>query len=297
MIIHQLIMLFGFILVGYVANKTKILDDISNQKISKFLINITIPATIINSSIGQASENNSNVLIVFLVAVCFYILIPIMSRFISKLLKQEPTFELMLTYSNLGFMGIPIVEAIYGKDIVFYVTIFMMIFNISIFSMGILTLSKNKTEKNFSMKQFLNPGIISAIIAIIIYGFKIQIQNDISNIIANVGSITTPLAMIIIGSTLGEIQLQTAFSDMKMYIFVGLKLIGYPILIYVILRMLRMDEQIIGVVVILTSLPTAGNVSMVCSEDGGDMNMVTKGICISTLFSVITIPLWINFIS
>lgn len=297
MIIHQLIMLFGFILVGYVANKTKILDDISNQKISKFLINITIPATIINSSIGQASENNSNVLIVFLVAVCFYILIPIMSRFISKLLKQEPTFELMLTYSNLGFMGIPIVEAIYGKDIVFYVTIFMMIFNISIFSMGILTLSKNKTEKNFSMKQFLNPGIISAIIAIIIYGFKIQIQNDISNIIANVGSITTPLAMIIIGSTLGEIQLQTAFSDMKMYIFVGLKLIGYPILIYVILRMLRMDEQIIGVVVILTSLPTAGNVSMVCSEYGGDMNMVTKGICISTLFSVITIPLWINFIS
>ena len=290
-------MLFGFILVGYVANKTKILDDISNQKISKFLINITIPATIINSSIGQASENNSNVLIVFLVAVCFYILIPIMSRFISKLLKQEPTFELMLTYSNLGFMGIPIVEAIYGKDIVFYVTIFMMIFNISIFSMGILTLSKNKTEKNFSMKQFLNPGIISAIIAIIIYGFKIQIQNDISNIIANVGSITTPLAMIIIGSTLGEIQLQTAFSDMKMYIFVGLKLIGYPILIYVILRMLRMDEQIIGVVVILTSLPTAGNVSMVCSEYGGDMNMVTKGICISTLFSVITIPLWINFIS
>ena len=173
----------------------------------------------------------------------------------------------------------------------------MMIFNISIFSMGILTLSKNKTEKNFSMKQFLNPGIISAIIAIIIYGFKIQIQNDISNIIANVGSITTPLAMIIIGSTLGEIQLQTAFSDMKMYIFVGLKLIGYPILIYVILRMLRMDEQIIGVVVILTSLPTAGNVSMVCSEYGGDMNMVTKGICISTLFSVITIPLWINFIS
>ena len=297
MIIHQLIMLFGFILVGYVANKTKILDDISNQKISKFLINITIPATIINSSIGQASENNSNVLIVFLVAVCFYILIPIMSRFISKLLKQEPTFELMLTYSNLGFMGIPIVEAIYGKDIVFYVTIFMMIFNISIFSMGILTLSKNKTEKNFSMKQFLNPGIISAIIAIIIYGFKIQIQNDISNIIANVGSITTPLAMIIIGSTLGEIQLQTAFSDMKMYIFVGLKLIGYPILIYVILRMLRMDEQIIGVVVILTSLPTAGNVSMVCSEYGGDMNMVTKGICISTLFSVITIPLWINFLS
>ena len=297
MIIHQLIMLFGFILVGYVANKTKILDDISNQKISKFLINITIPATIINSSIGQASENNSNVLIVFLVAVCFYILIPIMSRFISKLLKQEPTFELMLTYSNLGFMGIPIVEAIYGKDIVFYVTIFMMIFNISIFSMGILTLSKNKTEKNFSMKQFLNPGIISAIIAIIIYGFKIQIQNDISNIIANVGSITTPLAMIIIGSTLGEIQLQTAFSDMKMYIFVGLKLIGYPILIYVILRMLRMDEQIIGVVVILTSLPTAGNVSMVCSEYGGDMNMVTKGICISTLFSVITIPLCINFIS
>lgn len=297
MITHQLILLFGLIIVGYIANKLKILDTSANQKISKFLINITIPATIIHSSIDQKNGNGDKIAIVFLVAISFYILIPILSKTISRLLKQEPTFELMLTYSNLGFMGIPIIEAIYGKDYVFYVTVFMMIFNISIFSMGILTLSRNQVGKKVSFRYFLNPGIISAMIAILIYLFRLHIQTDISNIISNIGSITTPLAMIVIGSTLGEIQIKTVFADVKLYLFALLKLIVYPVIVYIIVRFFISNQELIGIAVLLTALPTAGNLSMLSSEYGGNMVMVSKGICMSTLLSVITIPLWIHFLT
>lgn len=295
MIVNQLILLFGLIILGYVLNKLKILDSISNEKISKLLVNVAIPATIIHSASGKESNDSDKVLIFFVIAIVYYLVVPFISKLIAKLLKKEATFELMLTYSNLGFMGIPIIQSIYGDSAVFYVTIFMMIFNVSIFSQGIYTL-KGKDNNGIDFKSMLNPGIISAILALIIFIFKLPIQKNIDTIITSVGSITTPLAMIVIGSSLGTVSLKEVFLDKSMYILTLLKLFVYPLIVYLVLNLIISDPIVIGICVILTSLPTAGNVSMVCSEYGGNLGLVSKGICISTLFSIVSLPLWLAII-
>ncbi len=294
MIIHQLILLFGLIILGYLLNKTKIMDATSNERMSKFLVNAAIPATIIHSAISQKSGSDGNVLLVFAIAIGFYLIVPLLSRLVAKTLKQNRTYELMLTYSNLGFMGIPIISSIYGEEYVFYVTIFMMIFNISIFSHGVYILSKESGEKgrSFDFKTIINPGVICAVIAVILYAFHISIPKDVDNLLSSVGTITTPLAMIVIGSSLAEIPLKKVFSDKSLYVLAAIKLLIYPAIVYVILRLIIDSPIIIGISVILTSLPTAGNVSMVCSEYGGDLEKVSKGICISTLLSVLSILLW-----
>lgn len=299
MIAHQLILLFGLVFVGYAINKLKILDSVSNAKISKFLVNAAIPATIIHSAVSQKAESNSNVLCIIIIAALFYLITPFLSRAVSKLLKQGATFELILTYSNLGFMGIPLVSSIYGEAYVFYVTIFMMVFNVSIFSHGIYLLStdSNGNHKILNWKNLLNPGIISALIGMVLFFFHIPIQSDLDHLMATIGTVTTPLAMIVIGSTLAEIPFKYVFSDTSMYIFTIFKLLIYPALVYFILKLFIQDPIVIGISVILSSLPAAGNVSMLCSEYGGDLEMAAKGICISTLFSTLSIPLWIQILT
>lgn len=299
MIAHQLILLFGLIFAGYVINKMKILDSVSNAKISKFLVNAAIPATIMHSAVSQKVESNSKIIYIIAIAALFYLIVPFLSHAVSKFLNQGATFDLILTYSNLGFMGIPIVSSIYGEDYVFYVTIFMMIFNVSIFSQGIYILSKdgNQNHQMLNWKHLLNPGVISALFGMILFFLQIPIQSDLDNLLASIGTVTTPMAMIVIGSTLAEIPFKNVFSDISMYIFTFFKLLVYPALVYFVLRLCIQDSVIIGISVILSSLPAAGNVSMLCSEYGGDLEMAARGICISTLFSVFSVPLWIQILT
>lgn len=295
-IIIQMIKLFGLILIGYTLNKLKILDEVSNKKFSTFLVNVTIPALIISSSIGQGLSDKEDIITVVSLGIGMFILLPMISTVIVKILNIDKTYKLMLNYSNLGFMGIPIISSIYGDDKVFYVCLIMMTFNISIFSHGIYIIQSDSKGK-FDIKSMLNPGIISAVIAIIIYIFSLHVNSCISDLLGQVGGITTPLAMIVIGSTLAEVNIFSIFNDRMMYVFTMLKMIIYPLIIYLILIMIIDNSMIIGLMTILCGLPTAGNVSMVCSEYDGNIELASKGICITTAFSLITLPLLIMLVN
>ncbi|WEG12459.1 AEC family transporter [Pullulanibacillus sp. KACC 23026] len=288
-ILSQLVLLFGLMAIGFICKKGKVLDGNSDKNISKFLVNVTIPATIISSSIGQSIENRMQVMVVLLLAAAVFIITPLFSHFFVHRLKLDNTYKLMLNYSNLGFMGIPIVSSIYGNKAVFDVSIFMMVFNISLFSYGVSVLQEHKQSWDF--KKMINPGILSAFCAIGIFMFDLPIASPIANLISSVGSITTPLAMIIIGSTIGTVNLKDVFQDKTIYLYTLLKLVVYPAVLWVILHFFIHNSMILGITVILSSLPTAGNVSMLCLEYNGNIQLVTKGTFMTTLCSIFTIPI------
>ena len=292
---YQMGILFSLCALGFAANKLNIMDEASNNHFSKLIVNITIPALIISASLNSMEAGIVQVLNVLGVAALMFIVTSILSRYLVKWLRMERTVELMLNYSNMGFMGMPIVTGIYGETGVFYVSLFMMIFNISLFTHGIRIFNSNKNSQ-LSLKHSLNAGSISAFIAIILFFLKIPIPGMISDLLKMVGSITTPLAMIIIGSTLAQIRLKEYYDIKKLSIFVLLKMVLYPVLVYVILTMIIRDPMIVNIATILWALPSAGNVSMVCSEYEGNTELVTKGIFLTTIASVITLPCLINLL-
>ncbi|WP_026889948.1 AEC family transporter [Lacrimispora aerotolerans] len=292
---YQMGILFSLSALGFAANKLNIMDEASNNHFSKLIVNITIPALIISSSLNSMEAGIVQVLNVLGVAALMFIVTSILSRYLVKWLRMERTVELMLNYSNLGFMGMPIVTGIYGETGVFYVSLFMMIFNISLFTHGIRIFNSNKNSQ-LSLKQSLNAGSISAFIAMILFFLKIPIPGMISDLLQMVGSITPPLAMIIIGSTLAQIRLKEFYDIRKLSIFVLLKMVLYPVLVYAILTMIIRDPMIVNIATILWALPSAGNVSMVCTEYEGNTELVTKGIFLTTIASVITLPCLINFL-
>lgn len=290
MILTQILILFGLMTIGFIANKRKILDESSDRSFSKLIINIAIPATIISSSIGQNMEDKIKAISVFTTAAAVFIITPFISSFLVKKLRMDKTYKIMLVYSNLGFMGIPIISTIYDESAVFYVSIYMMLFNISLFSYGISLVKKRDTRRVGILKNLINPGIVSAILALGIFMLDIPVPLPIVKLLEAIGSITTPLALIVIGSTLAAVNIRDVIKDKTLYLFTFLKIILIPAALWFILQFFIQDPMILGIAVILSSLPTAGNVSMLCLEYNGDAELVTKGIFMTTLCSLVTIP-------
>ena len=286
----QLSLLFSYILLGFVANKFKLLDAVSDKYFSGFLLKITLPAAIIASSIGQTTENRLEAFHVLAIASIIFISLPFLGMLFQKLTQSDDTYKLMLTYPNLGFMGFPIMAAMYGQLGLFYASLFMIVFNLSVFSYGVSVIRK---VRSIQPGKLMNPGIIAAVAAVFIFTFNIQVPDFIHQFLTQVGGITSPLAMVTLGSTLAQVSFRQLFSDRLLYIFAVCKLIIWPALVWGILHYFVHNPMVLGLSVILVSLPVAGNVSMLSITYDGNKDLAVKGTCLSTLFPFVTLPVYI----
>lgn len=290
-ILNQMASLFLLMLTGYLGNRFHIIDGDFEKKVSRFIVNISLPATVLNSISGMDSSQNIPILPVFAAAVSVFLVSHVVCHIIQKIIRWDSTYELMLNYSNLGFMGIPIISTLFGEQYVLYVSIFMMTFNLSFFSYGVYLLSAGQSGSRFELKPLMTPGILSAFLAIGIYLLGIPLPVQLTGLFNSVGSTTTPLAMIVIGSTLAAVNFSSVFRDKTLYLFSFFKLLVMPVIIFLVLRLYIKERILLEIATILTGCPVAGNVSMLCMEYHRDGTLVSKGICISTLFSLFTIPL------
>ncbi len=317
-VFNQMISLFLLMLTGYLANRFGVIDKTFESKVSRFIVNISLPATILNAVTGSDMPHDQEMLPIFIAAVSIFLVAHVVCHFIQKIIRWNPTYELMLNYSNLGFMGIPIISTLYGGEYVLHVSIFMMTFNLSLFSYGVYLLSREASENRsipaaaasgkvlsqspdsasesgqktsgFSVKKLLSPGILSAFLAIGIYLLNIRLPQHAVSLFSTVGATTTPLAMIVIGSTLAGVKFSTVFTDKELYLFSFLKLLVLPLITFFVLRFFIKDRTLLEISTILSGCPIAGNVSMLCMEYNRDVTLVSKGICISTLLSMVSIP-------
>ena len=235
-VFNQMVSLFLLMLTGYLANRSGVIDKTFESKVSRFIVNISLPATILNAVTGSDMAHDQEMLPIFVAAVSIFLVAHVICHFIQKTIRWNPTYELMLNYSNLGFMGIPIISTIYGGEYVLHVSIFMMTFNLSLFSYGVYLLSKDDAKKTaaaavsevqaaapensgsqkstgFNVKKLLSPGILSAFLAIGIYLLDIRLPQHAVSLFSTIGVTTTPLAMIVIGSTLAGVKFSTVFTD------------------------------------------------------------------------------------
>lgn len=296
-VINQMILLFGLMAVGYVCYRTKVLDEVANARLSGFLLKAAVPATILNSAIAQSDLERSVVLSTMAVAIGVFIVTPAMSLLVAKVFHLEPTFQLMLNYSNLAFMGFPIIGGVFGANCIFYGAVFLMVFNLHIFSFGVMTLQKDGNDLNSMLKKLCTPGIISAVIAFFIVMLHIHVPAQITTIIGGLGGVTTPMAMIVIGSQLGPVNFLEVLRRKELYLMSVLKLVVYPLVVFALLSLILGPGHLLTKIsTILVGLPVAGNVTMLCSEYDGNTSLSAQGTCMSTLLSMLTIPLMLSLL-
>ncbi len=221
-------------------------------------------------------------------AVTYIIAWPI-PRLLKSPREDDGIFRFLLAFGNIAFMGYPVIQSIYGDGALFYVTLLNIPFNLLLFSLGII-LTSGKREK-LNLKLFLTPTLFASLVSVLIFAFNIAMPKIIVDASALVGHMTTPGAMLVIGSTLAGIPVRDVFSEKRIYPVVFVKLIIIPVVTWLILRLFITDAQMLGILTIEAAMPTATAAAMLSLQYGGNDKLASKGVFLTTLFSAITIPL------
>lgn len=197
----------------------------------------------------------------------------------------------MMMYPNVGFMGFPLMQAIFGNESILSTAIVNMAFNLSLFSLGTMVMNyENNQHFTFDFKSLLSPGILASLLAIMIYIFHLQFPSTIIESLTLIGNMTTPLAMMIIGTTLATYSLKDIFYDSKVYVFSGFINLLIPILFYPIIDYLLIDPMIKGITLIILAMPVANGAVLFAKTYQQDEFLAAKTVFISTLLGIVTIP-------
>ena len=296
-IVNQLITLFIVIALGYFLRKVKLMPVEFNRQLTKLLLNVTMPALMVSAVLSMEERPSvKNVSLSFVAAIIMYALLPLAGFIITKLLfvskKQAGLYIYMTTFSNVGFMGFPLLSALLGNQALLYATVINVIFNICSFSYGLLLITSGiDAEVKLTPKSFLTPGLIFSVLALVLYFLDLSFPSSVIEAVDYVGGLTTPIAMLLIGTSLANMSPGKLFTDWRIYIFTLIKQILIPVAVAPVLKMFIEDKTLLYVIFILLSVPIANASVLFATEYGADEDLAAKGVFISTLFSLFTIPL------
>lgn len=297
MVVFQtMLKLFLLLVLGFVLFKCHIFDEYTNKKISALIVNVASPMLIISSIAGVEGSNKSIVFLMISAGILMYIGFIILGKIINRIFpfpkKDWPVYECMVVFANTGFMGYPVLLDVFGQEAVFYASLIHMAFNFFVYTYAIMCLTKgDDSEFKLNFKQLLTPGIILIFVGIFIYLFDIQLPSVLMDTINSVGSLTAPLSMMMIGSSLAVYPIKDSFTDWRSYVFAFVRLMIVPFVTMIMCRLLHIDAYYANITIITNAMPVGSMVLMLATQYNANVKIVTRNIVVSTLLSVITIPI------
>lgn len=297
-ILSQMLVLLLMMVLGYFACRYKLLDEHVNASLSKVVLNVTLPAQIITSFAAEGMElaggEVGRALGLSLLVYGVYIgLAWVLVRLLRVPEGDRGTYQYMVVFSNIGFMGFPVVIAIWGADKLVYAVLMNIVFNLLVFSYGIKLITSGRSDgQGFSWRKLINMPMVSAVLALLLFFAHLSLPGVVNSALYTLGDATTPMAMLILGCTIAEMPIRELFEEWRVYAVVAAKLLAMPLLIFLLLGPLTPKGDIMAqILVILSGMPVATNATMLSIEYGGNIKLVSQGIFFSTVFSVLTIPL------
>lgn len=295
-LISQMTSLFILILVGFGAAKLKMIDGRFSQQLSVFVINISSPCLIVSSVLGDISPDKNLILPVLgigCVTYAFFVTVAmLLSRLMSKDRDMQGIYGFMLTFGNVGFIGYPIVASIFGQYAIFYASLLNIPFTILAFSLGKKMIQGGQGSLDLNWKVFVSPAMIACYVSVLIVVFDIDWLPDlVVTPLTLLGNITVPAALLVIGTSMAQMDLRKIFSGKLVWGVSVLRLLVLPVVIFYLTRLMGFDDDILGINTVLAAMPVGTYGAMFCLQYGKDESVMVQGILISTLLSIISIPL------
>lgn len=293
MIAQQVLVLFILIGVGFACGKKGILTDESSKKITDIVLYVVTPCVMISAFQREFSMHLlGNILITALCATASIAATVFIAKliFYDKNTARKKVLQFSAIFSNCGFMSLPLQKAILGDDGWFYGSIFVAVFNVIVWSYGLVMMSGDKKQMSVKKLAF-NPGIVGVLIALIIFVLRIKLPYIISQPIDYLAALNTPLPMLIIGFYLSQADLKKAFTDAGAYLAMAVRLAVVPLLSMFVMHLLNVDPTIMIACVIASSAPTAATTTMFAAKYGRDVELSVSIVASTTLVSIITMPL------
>ena len=293
--LEVMVMLFTMVILGYAACKLGYMGDKFDKKLSSIVVDITCPLLVLSSVMGDEMPDRSLILPLVGVGFLTYIILLVFGfwvpRFISKNHDDQGMIGFSLMFANVGFIGYPIVASIFGPKAVFYAALLNVPNTFFIFTAGVILVKGEYSIRQFNPKVLLSPALIGAFIAALLVAFGVHTPEMIARPITMVGNITVPAALMIIGSSMARLPLREIIGSGKVYATSFLRLVIVPLSVYFLFRLCGVNTLINNINTVVIAMPVASFGTMFCMKYGRNPSLMTEATFITTLFSIITIPL------
>lgn len=371
--LQQMIVMFLMMAVGYLCYRKQILTEEVSKKVSAIVVNVANPCMILSSALTDQQMQGKELVQTLAIVVMMYAFLLVVAQLLPRILciqkGSRGAYAAMTVFANIGFMGFPVLAAMYGNGALLYGAVFQIPFNILIYTYGVAVLTRKpsacaKTEQDVKtepdvnaevdvkaepdvksevdvkaevdmkaepngktgerqdaqgitaavngkseniengseqqgklqgtveiVKKIFNIGVIACITAMLLYFLQTPVPSFLQAFITNLGNLTAPLSMMIIGASLAQMPLKELFLDKKLLLFSLMKLLLLPAVWMIMVNRVAEQEILRGVCLVMMATPAGSMTAMLAQQYGGDYETASRGVALTTVLSVITMPL------
>ena len=359
--LQQMIVMFLMMAVGYLCYRKQILTEEVSRKVSAIVVNVANPCMILSSALTDQQMQGKELVQTLAIVVMMYVFLLVMAQLLPRILciqkESRGAYAAMTVFANIGFMGFPVLAAMYGNGALLYGAVFQIPFNILIYTYGVAVLTRKpgacakaeqdvkaepdvksevdvkaesdvKAEPNGKtgerqdaqgitatvngmseniengseqqgklqgtveiVKKIFNIGVIACITAMLLYFLQTPVPSFLQAFITNLGNLTAPLSMMIIGASLAQMPFKELFLDKKLLLFSLVKLLLLPAVWMIMVNRVAEQEILRGVCLVMMATPAGSMTAMLAQQYGGDYETASRGVALTTVLSVITMPL------
>ena len=289
--ISQIIIMFVLILVGIISYKIKLIDNETNKKLADIVLLLVNPMVIIMSYQRKFEATLlSGLLLSFGLAIATHLICILLSMILLRKRGADLSIErFAVIYSNCGFIGIPLVNGILGGEGVFYLTAYITIFNLVVWTHGMVSMS-GKYNKKSIIKAILSPSVLSIFVGFLLFICHITLPEIIGKSISYIGDMNTPLAMMVAGVTIAQTNIFKVFVKIRALYISLFKLILIPIGMLMIFRFFNIPDIVILTSILACACPTAATINLFSIRYDKNYIYASELFAITTILSIITIP-------
>ncbi|MGB8450864.1 MAG: AEC family transporter [Anaerocolumna sp.] len=297
-VLNQILIMFVIILIGYICYKFKLINQETNKKLSDLLLTLITPLLIFNSYQREFSKELLIGLLISLILAIATHVFGIVTAYVFLRGKKNPDViieRFSTIYCNSGFIGLPIINGIYGSEGVFYITAYMTVFNLFVWTQGLIMMNGVQSRKTM-IKIFISPTLISVFIGFIFFISQIRIPTILFKSLDYIAGMNTPLAMLIAGVTIAQTNILRIFLKPRIYLVLFLKLIFIPIILMLLYSRYPIGVPVLAAAVLAAACPTGATGTLFAIRYNKNALYSSEIFAMTTLVSLITIPIIMSLV-
>lgn len=293
---NQVVVMFLLLATGMILYKIGLITDEGNKQMAAVVLYVVAPLLIVDTySMEYDATLTKNMLLGFLLS-SISIIIGILISYALKWGSKKESFSterFTVIFTNCGFMGIPLAQAVFGDIGVVYCTTYITMFNLFVWTYGLALMKGKSTEKKSLkelLKPFLSPTMFCIAIGFLVYFLQVPLPKQIRSAVGYISSMNTPLAMIVSGIYIAQGDLFGAIRKGRVYLISAMKCLVVPFFMIFVMLFLPFDEKLKTTILILSACPSGANSMLFANRFGGDTKTASNVFTVSTIASIACIP-------
>lgn len=287
-------MMFLLIMTGFMLRKFGVITDAGKKCITDVLLYAILPCNIIKAFTADlGSDHWKEFAVLLAVAVAVQVLALLICHFCYNRMNagERAVYQYATVCSNSGFLGNPVAESVFGSMGLLYASVFLIPQRVVMWTAGVSYFTRETDKRKAYKKILIHPSMIATYIGFIILIFHLTIPTPIYKAVVSLSNCTTAMTMMYVGTILVGVDFKALITIKQLY-YNLIRLVIMPAIIWIGCRLLQIDPLITGVGVLLTSMPAGSTTSLLAAKYEADEESAAKCVVLSTLLSVIAIPVW-----